>query len=144
MKRACPKCKQQLYRQKFWHRRPGKTGRCSGPRQLPVPETISFGRKKAVHFRHFSGPPQTICGLVGGYVRGHYKTPGAQVPWSRIKVDLQQTTCEECLVTIIQQAKERLHNRVKAKSGSLKLRKIIQRAHGQRTMCQLSELVGAS
>lgn len=145
--RKCPKCKRKLGLQKTWHYTPDKTGYrgrrwCDGPRSVPLPEPLMFVNRKPLHLRYFTWL-ETVCGLRAGRIKGHYKDAAAQVSWNRVRIDLQQTTCEMCLVTIIQQAKERLHKRIKAKGGGPKLREIIQRAHGQRTIAKLSGLVGA-
>lgn len=147
-KRICPKCGEELKRQKGWHYRrdpKGWRGRswCIGPRQVPLPPSKTIGAKKPVHYRDFaSRAGDSLCGLHGGRTHGKYKGEHAQVPWTRIKVDLTQTTCEQCLVLVIRRSKERLHKRLQAiKAPKAHFRKIIQDAHGRRRLKALHDLV---
>lgn len=140
--RICVKCGDRLRGQRTHHQsskeiktRWGWSRWCDGPHRTPG--GYKAITKAPIHFRDFAGPNSTICGKQAGLTKGRYKSETAEVPWSRIKVNLSQTTCPECLVLVIQRCKKWLHE--VAKRGSLP--GIIRQAHGQQQMSALRKLV---
>lgn len=88
---------------------------------------------KPVHFRVYgdydTGGNATMCGLIPGrdgkgYIRtvrktakgNHYewKEVASDVPWSRVNVKLNLTTCPVCLVKAIRMMKRQLKARLRA------------------------------
>lgn len=139
-----------MARQRLWHttRKPIKrhgypTQYCDGPRTTPgapAPRTTRL----PVHFRDFGSGIHTLCGMVGGATRPSkwrkWRRKG-QVTWNRIKVDLSQTTCPDCLVLVIQRCKRQLHERLAQAEDRHRLRTVIRQAHGRQAYAALDTLV---
>lgn len=146
--RICVKCKEPLGRQLRSHMTKKKlrapygvfTNWCDGPRKTP-----GGGRavpQKAIHFRYYASTTgNSLCGLRGGRMSGKYKDPGAQVPWSRLNVKLEQTTCEECLAMIFVAIQARLAARLAKVGGTLDA--ALDRARTRLTMNGVESLVSA-
>lgn len=148
--RICVDCKKPLTDQTRWHtrRKPVKTKwgldkYCQGPRRTPGAPTPAQRRRrmtKPVHYRFYaSSTPNSVCGLRGGRTAGKYKDAGAQVPWSRLNVKLEQTTCEECLAILHVTLKDRLMARLAVSGGTLDA--ALERARTRITMNGVEGLV---
>lgn len=144
-KRICVVCKDPLGSQKYTHQSSKQgvvyqgSNWCNGPRKTP-----GGGRgpvRSPIHFRHYAaGYYGTLCGLKAGRLYGKYKDDDAQVPWSRVKVDLEQTNCVECLAMIAEETGERLRRLLKPDDSEAAAR---ERAQGRLTMNGIRKVVGA-
>ncbi len=141
--RTCVKCGDPLRNQQFSHTSSkktkaswGTTNWCDGPQKTPGAK--SYGSRSPIHFRDFAGPGTTVCGLQGGRTRGKYQDKSADVTWSRIKVDLTQTTCPSCLLVIIQRCKKELQKLALAQP---QLRQLVREARGRVILAALKEMV---
>ena len=143
--RICVTCKDPLKNQRFshtsskegkWNRWGGVSRWCDGPQKTPGAK--SYGPRSPIHFRDFAGPGTTVCGLAGGRTRGKYPDKSADVTWSRIKVDLTQTTCPSCLLVIIQRCKKALQKLALAQP---QLRQLVREARGRVILTALKEMV---
>ena len=143
--RICVKCKDPLRNQRFSHQSSkemktpwgGMSHWCDGPQKTPGAK--SYGSRSPIHYRDFAGPGTTVCGLQGGVTRGvRARNQTADVPWSRIKVDLTQTTCPSCLLVIIQRCKKELQKLALAQP---QLRQLVREARGRVILTALKEMV---
>ena len=93
--------------------------RCYGPHKMKdAPPRRDYASKLPHHFRDFgvdsTGRGGVACGLTPGRTKGKYAGHGADVPWSRVSVDLRDTTCPHCLIAVIKRCKQKLRDRLKA------------------------------
>jgi hypothetical protein len=146
--RICVKCGDRLGRQKSWHKSTKKQYKsnyfgtwqyfCQGPGKTP-----GGGRgtpRRPVHFRYYASTgSESLCGLRGGRMSGKYKSDDAQIPWSRLNVKLEQTTCEECLALVAVAVDNQLRQRLAITGGDVET--ALERARTRWTMNSLEKLV---
>ena len=147
--RRCVKCKDLLRGQQRFHQSSrevvdqwGHKNRwCDGPSKTPGAYSRPRSRKPH-HYRYYASPTgDSVCGLEGGRTQGKYAKPTAQVPWSRLNVKLEQTTCEECLAIVAINVEAQLQAALK-RSGRDRA-EVIEQARGRLTMNGIRKVVGA-
>lgn len=149
-RRKCKKCGDPLGRQKGFHKStkevPARYGNglsnwCDGPSKTPGGSSRPRPRKP-VHYRFYASPDNdSVCGLRGGRLAGRYKDADAQIPWTRLNVKLEQTTCEECLALVAVFVDAKLKTRLALVGKSMEA--ALEVARGRLTMNGLRKAVGA-
>lgn len=115
---------------------------CYGPKETPGGGHQHRPTRTDTHYRFYSASwDQTACGLRAGRTKGKYAKDGAQVPWGRVKVDLRQTTCVECLIYVVDSCESVLQQRL-AETG-MDRAEALERVKTRLTMAGVAKVVGA-
>ena len=147
-RRICVECGEPLGDQRFYHesaklkaKDPDHSWRwaCRGPSKMDTP--LRAVSRAPMHLRFFASGRETVCGLVPGNVKGRYKNNEAQVTWSRVRVDMDRTTCPECIAMVIAIFQRRLGPILKQTGRSHK--DVMENAETRVTANRLGELVDA-
>ena len=142
--RICVECKAPLSRQRFWHRRLSKTGSrlCWGPKKTPGGGRVRAIGGLPIHLSLYVHS-LTTCGMVPGR-GGKYPWPRDgkfDVAMGRVTVKFEHVTCEECLVTVADEAAVRARRRLAVTKRNIV--EVRETAMARRTMHSLGQLVGA-